>query len=458
MEQTGHHAEMGMSAAALTGQMTAADATSDGGRARRPPVTPLLAVDNLLVNLGQYSLVPVLGILIATQDRSTGATAVGVGLFVYFAAVGVSCLLVNRWLPRFGYTTAMVVSALLAAVGFGLLAFTHAFAALLVVLLVAGFGQSVHQVLARVLIAENTTGDVERNKAYSTMNIAVNVAGGLGPFMASALYVSGDGRPLMAAVAVCYLLGAAILFIGLPRVLPQAARRPRPTVNAWPVSRAGVAAALRSPHAWRTVVVATLATFLYAQFYSAFALMIADEITTPVLRAVLLSGPAIMIVVLQPAITAVVTGLLRRGTRPMVLLGGAAVVFGLAFLALGSGLPLAAACLLTVALFAVAEMVFTPMLNTAFAALAFGSRLEALNFRQICWTAGEALGSLCGGTLFLLVSDWGLGRFYWLALGAAAIVSTVLLLLPRHRTAHRPTGGGDTRPPSPAITASAGSS
>ncbi|WP_344830508.1 hypothetical protein [Nonomuraea dietziae] len=29
------------------------------------------------------------------------------------------------------------------------------------VLLVAGFGQSVHQVLARVLIGENTTGDVE---------------------------------------------------------------------------------------------------------------------------------------------------------------------------------------------------------------------------------------------------------------------------------------------------------
>jgi MFS family permease len=391
------------------------------------PVTPLLALDNLLGNLGQYSLVPVLGVLIATQDHGTGTGAVGIGLSVYFAAVGVSCLLVSRWLPRFRYTTAMCASAVLAAVGFGLLAFMHAFGALLVMLLVAGFGVSVHVVLARVLIAEHTSGDVERTRAYSLMNISINIAGAVGPFVASLLYVSGDGRPLVAMVATCYLLGAAVLLIGLPRVLRQAVQRPAPTGSAWPVSRAGVAAVMRHPQAWRTVVVATLATFLYAQFYSAFALLVADQVTSSLLRAVLLSGPAIAIVVLQHAVTAVVSVLLRRGTRPVTLLGAATLVFGVSFGALGVGLPLVAACLLSVALFALAEMVFTPMLNTAFAALPFESRLEALNFRQVCWTVGESLGSLCGGTLFLLLSQGGHGRIYWLALGAAAIVSTLFL-------------------------------
>jgi hypothetical protein len=41
---------------------------------------------------------------------------------------------------------------------------------------------------------------------------------------------------------------------------------------------------------------------------------------------------------------------------------------------------------------------------------------------------GESLGSLCGGTLFLLLSRRGLGRFYWLTLGAAAIVGTLTVL------------------------------
>jgi hypothetical protein len=260
------------------------------------------------------------------------------------------------------------------------------------------------------------------------MNISINIAGAVGPFVASVLYVSGDGRPLVAMVAACYLLGAAVLLVGLPRVLRSATQRPAPTGSAWPMSRAGVAAVIRHPRAWRTVAVATLATFLYAQFYSAFALLVADQVTSSLLRAVLLSGPAIAIVVLQHAVTAVVGVLLRRGTAPMTLLGAATLVFGASFGALGVGLPLVAACLLSVALFALAEMVFTPMLNTAFAALPFESRLAALNFRQVCWTVGESLGSLCGGTLFLLLSHRGLGRFYWLTLGAAAIIGTLLLL------------------------------
>jgi hypothetical protein len=41
-------------------------------------------------------------------------------------------------------------------------------------------------------------------------------------FGVSVLYVSGDGRPLVAMVAACYLLGAAVLLVGLPRVLRSA--------------------------------------------------------------------------------------------------------------------------------------------------------------------------------------------------------------------------------------------
>jgi MFS family permease len=410
--------------------------TGTGRPGQGSTVALLVALDHLLGNLGHFSLLPVLGVLIAAQDPGAGPAAVGIGLFVYFAAVGLSCLLVNRWVARFRYTTAMCASALFAAAGFGLLAFMHRFAALLIVLLVAGFGVSVHTVLARVLIAEHTTGDVDRNRAYSTLNIAGGIAGALGPFIASALYVSADARPLLAVVAAGYLLGAAVLVIALPRMLRPVARRPTPTASAWPVSRAAIAAVLHHPRAWRTVAVATLATFLYAQFFSAFALLVADQITTPLLRAVIQSGPATAIVLLQPAITAAVTILLRRGAQPMTLLGATAVMFGVSFLALGSGLPLVTACLLTVALFALAEMVFLPMVNTAFVALPLQSRLEALNVRQICWTTGEALGSLCGGTVFLMLSGQNLGRLYWLTVGTTAILAT-LLLIRRHRTIQR---------------------
>ncbi|MGW7531076.1 MFS transporter [Amycolatopsis sp. NPDC054798] len=385
----------------------------------------VLTWDNLLGNLGQYSVVPVLGVLIATQDPGAGPGAVGGALFGYFTAVGVASLAVNRWLPRFRYRTALWLSWLLATVGFSLLAVLHTFALLFAALLIAGVGISVHQVLARVFIAERISGHVDRNRAYSRMNIALNVGGALGPFIASLLYVAGDARPLMAAVAGCCLLASLVLLRWLPGDL-----RPSPTPTAWPVSWAGLTTVLRESLAWRTVVIATLATFLYAQFYSAFALLVADGIDTPAMRAVLLSGPAVAIVVLQSTVTRGVSALLHRGARPMLLLGGSTVVFGVSMVCLGSGLPLLAASLLAIALFALAEMVFTPMLNTAFAALPFSTSLERLNFRQICWTAGEAFGSLCGGTVFLVVRASGSDQFYWLGLGAVAFAVTAILLLP----------------------------
>lgn len=409
-------------------------ASNTGGGRRRPPdLVTLLAADNLSVNLGQFTIVPLLGILITNQDAHAGAGAVGFGLFAYFATVGVSCLLASRWIPRVQYTSAMIGSALIAGVGFGMLGFIHTFAALLVVLLIGGFGQSVHQVLARVLIAETVAGDIERTRAFSTMNIAVNVSGALGPFVGSALYASLGSGLLTTTVTVFYFLGAALLHIGLPRVLQPSNRRPVPTANAWPVSRAGIAQVLRRPEAWRAVVVATVATFLYAQFYSAFALLVAHRIAGPPLQAALLSGPAIIIVFLQRATTTIVTALLRRGARATTLLGSATVAFGASFIALGSGLPIITACISTVGIFAVAEMIFTPMLNATFAGLPFDSRLEALNFRQVCWTAGEALGSLCGGTLFLLLSDIGMDHLYWLMLGVAAVLGSLFVLVPRRR-------------------------
>ncbi|AUI60377.1 MFS transporter [Amycolatopsis sp. BJA-103] len=397
------------------------------------PVTTVLVWDNLFGSVGQYSVVPTLGVLIATQDPGAGPGAVGAGLFVYFAAVGLSSLLVNRWLPRFRYRTALWVSWLFTAVGFSLLAVLHTFALLLVALFLAGFGISVHHLLARVLIADRTNGDVERNRAYSWMNVAVNVGGALGPFIAGLLYFAGDARPLVVAVAGCFLVGSAILLLWLPRDL-----RPVPTPTAWPVSRAGLAVVLRHPMACRTVVIATLATFLYAQFYSAFALLVADRITTPLTRAILLSGPAVAIVFLQSTVTGVIGVLMRRGAQPKQLLGIATIVFGGAMFSLGSSMPLVTACLVAVALFAIAEMIFTPMLNTAFAALPLATSLERLNFRQVCWTTGEALGSLCGGTLFLVAVTRGMDRLYWAGLGTVSIAGTLLLLFLRRPTFRKP--------------------
>ncbi|MGW0836160.1 MFS transporter [Streptomyces prunicolor] len=389
-----------------------------------------LALDTLLGSLGLYSVIPVLGLLLAAQSDGSGTAIVGTGLFCYTASAGLSATLINRWLPELDYRRGMVGAVLLSAVAFGLLPYTTAGWALCGLLVLAGFGVSVHFLLSRVLVAEVVSGSIGRNRIFSLLQIAVNASATVGPFAANLLYSPSDPRTLMTMVALCYAAAGAVLLPGLPR-----GRSPLATSGKWPVSRQILLRTLRTPTMLRVVLTGTLGTFVYAQFYSAFALYVGREFTSTLLRSAFIAGPAVLIVVLQPVMTAVSSRLLKNGTTPVGILGYANLFFGASMVTLGLALPPVVGAALAVLVFSVAEMAFGPMISTAFAALPIESSLEAFNLRQLCWTTGEALGALMGGAVFLTLYDKGDGRLYWEALGIVTLLATGLLRWSARRVA-----------------------
>lgn len=378
--------------------------------------TSWLAADHMAGNLGQYAILPVLGVFLAAQV--SGAWIVGVGLFLYSASAGVSALLVNRWLPGFSIVGAMTGSTVLSALGFGLMPYSHDALVQILLVVLAGFGGSVHFLLSRVLVAEVVPDDVGRHKVYSVLQIAVNLAAALGPFLAGLLYSAADPRSLLSVVAGCYLLAGLSLQFGIPRGL-----RPTATSSRWPVGRAVLRLVRDDPSIRRTVAICVLGAFVYGQLYSAFALFVARDVDPPMVRAALLAAPALSIVVFQSAVTAATGSLLAKGYRPFTMLVYGAVLFSASMVVLGVGLPVVLGAAMAVVLFSTAEMLFTPMVSTAFAGLPIKSTLEAFNLRQVSWTAGEAIGSLAGGTVFLTLDQAGHAHAYWLgvALGAGAV-------------------------------------
>ncbi|WUI03321.1 MFS transporter [Spirillospora sp. NBC_00431] len=383
----------------------------------------MLSAHHLLVSLGLYTAMPVLALIL---DRQAAGIA-GPGLFCYTAAAGLGALLISRRLGRRRYRPTMIVGTVLAAAGFGLLPHAGSIAVSLVLLSAAGTGMSVHSLLSRVLVAELVDDAIGRQRVYSTLMIAINVAAAIGPFLAMATYRGGDVRPLFTVVAGCYLSAGASLLPGVPAT----ARVPAATTR-WPISRATIRTALREAAPRSTVATTLAGTFLYAQLGSSMVLLLAEEVSSAPLRAVLLAVPAAGIVVLQAPATAVMTRLMSRGTPPFAFIGVACLGFGGAMLLLGSGLPATAAITAAIALFALAEPLFHSMVSTAFAEPAAGSRLEMFNLRQICWTTGEAMGALCGGTVFPLLYRTGLGLLYWLALGACAVIIAMPLVIRHH--------------------------
>lgn len=394
-----------------------------------------LALETLLGALGLYSVIPVLGTLLAARSPGSGAAVVGVGLFCYTASAGLSATLAAHWLRKVPYASGMVGAVLLTAAAFGLLPRAGADWQLCALLVLAGFGVSAHFLYSRVLIAEVVRHDIGRNQLFSMLQIAVNAAAALGPFLANVLYSADQPQRLMGVVALCYLAAAVVMLPGIPR-----RTRPPAASSRWPVGRPVLRQVLTVPRIRRVILVSVLGTFVYAQFYSAFVFYVAQDFDSAALRSFLVAGPAIWIVVLQAGVTAVISRLMRRGTTPFAVLGGANLLFGVSMTTLGLGLTPVVGAVLAVLVFSVAEMAFGPMVSTAYAGLPIASSLEAFNLRQVCWSFGEALGALSGGALFVTLHDQGHGRLYWAALGAITLTATALL----QYLAHRDPAGTDT--------------
>jgi MFS family permease len=391
-----------------------------------------LSVDYLMCSFGRFALVPVLAIMLVRQ--SSGATWIaGVGMFCFTVSAGLSALLVSRWMPRFRYVTMMVGSMACSAVSFGLLPYTHDPLLILALLFWAGFGWSVHVVLVRVLIAESIASESGRNTIYSIQQIVGNVAAALGPFIAAALYVSGDGRPLLAFVSVTYVLAGISLVIGLPKQLRPPRRADRKS--------SGLAVGLRllrDRQCRRASLLTAVGSFAYGQFYSAFALLVALAVGSALLRSVLLAGPPVAIATLQAVVTLVTNRWLRAGVPPTTILAGGVLLFGGAIFLLGLGLPVMVGSVVAMTVWAFAEMSFTPMVSVAFNRIANLSRLATSNLQGVAWTTGESLGSLCGGGIFLACYQHHAGSLYWLALFAVTILGVLPCLAVRRAPATAP--------------------
>lgn len=390
-----------------------------------------LGVEFLLANFGRFSLAPVMAILLASQSDGADWLVTGVGLFGFALFAGLSSLLVTSWLPRFPYSTTMPASLVLSAVGFGVLPYASSPVLILALLFVAGAGISVHAVLARVLVADSVASEPGRNTIYSIQQIAANAAAALGPFIAGALYLGGDSRPLLSFVGGAYLLGAAALFIGLERgTHPPVATR---SLRRWS-DLAGIA---RDPACRSAAVVTAVGAFAYAQFYSAFALLVAFAIDSTLIRSALLAGPPVAIVVLQALVTRLTNRCLWSGVAPLTILAVAGCTFGIAMAVLALDLPVVAGAIAAMCVFALAEMLFTPMVSVTFNRICSVSRLQASNLQAVAWTSGEALGSLSGGALFLLCYDRGVGGLYWFALAVFTVTGAAPFLLRAHRHPER---------------------
>lgn len=380
-----------------------------------------IPADYLLLHLGYFGVLPILAILLHAQLGPGSSSMVGAVLFVYNASIGAGCLLVAPWISRVAYRTGMASGLLCSAVGMGLLPYAHTTASLTGALVLSGAGMSVHGLLARSLIAEVIPGDAARNRVFSLIQVAVNVSAAIGPMVATSLYAWSGSQTLLSVVACCYLAASVVVATAVPgRIYP-----PPPSVR-WPVSRSSLRSVRRDGEGIRTLLISVAGGFLYAQFFSAIALLIATSVVAGPRQGVLFVLNAVVVIAFQGPISVLVERRLRKGRGPLAAMRVGVAVFAFAMLMLGlllwMDVAVFPALVVAIVIFSVAETVFTPIVNTAFARLPAASSVEAFNLRQIFLTFGESGGALCGAAIFLSVAGDGPGAPYWLILAAVGFL------------------------------------
>lgn len=372
-------------------------------------------VNYLLSNLGYYTLLPILPLLL-TLTRHAGPWLTGAALSTLGLSVRAACLMMSGLLHRLSVRVSASGGLAIAAAGFGLLATSSDDTITIGCLALAGLGISVNTLVARAYVTLALTTAGARNTAFAAIQVAVNLAAATGPIAANALFSSGHMTLCLALVAVMYSAAAAAVATVLPPRL-----RPADRDASAPRLRNGLRAIAAEQAVRRTAALAVTGWFLYGQLFSALTLHISEITASALLRSSFFTADALLIVLLQIPVTGYATRRLATGT--WCLRRGLAC-FGVAFALLAVAGSSIAGTFAGVAVFAFAETLFTPFVSSAFAELsATRPIVEAFVLLQIVMAIGEPGGAFTGGALLSIAAAHHVEPAYWSCLAALAITA-----------------------------------
>jgi MFS family permease len=272
------------------------------------------------------------------------------------------------------------------------------------------------------MIAQAVPSDGSRHRIYSSIQIGVNVSAAIGPLIATSVYAVWGDKAVLWGSASFYILATILVRARIPHGFHLADEGRR-----WPISRQ----TMRQVFLDRVNIQACLATligyFLYAQFFSAIALLVTIFVPKGPIQGFLFFENAVLVVALQPPASRIVERKLHAGTSASRVMITGMAIFSVALMVLGValslGLSVFAAALIGIAIFSLAETVYTPTVNTAFARIQASSPLESFNVQQVLMAAGQAGGTLVGTTIFLSLAAHSTGVPYWIILGTAGLAA-----------------------------------
>jgi len=315
---------------------------------------------------------------------------------IVLLAVGVATpigSLLGGWAAdRFSRRTALVGSTALASAGLALIGVSSDRTVALVGVFIAALFAQAYLPAASALLIDHTQ-ERDRVPTFAFFRLALNLGAALGPVVAAFVVPHGLG-PLFLVSACCYALFAMVLWLGL-EAAPPAAADPADRAAA-DAKGTGPTGRTRSPAGMFAFYGAVLGiTVVYVQYSSTVSLAVSTAHNASVYAALLTLNGVLVIVAEMP---------LSAWTRRLdwwipVFAGTACMAVGIAISGAFDSYTLVA---FGVVVWSVGEMLFSPVINSAVAAISPRDRIGRYQgylatVQAVAFALGPAVGTLVYG-------------------------------------------------------------
>jgi MFS family permease len=345
-------------------------------------------------------------------------------LLLVGAAIPVGSLLGGWASDRFSRQAALVSSTLLASGGLALIGVSPNRAVALVGVFIAALFAQAYLPAASALMVDHTHAN-DRVPTFAFFRLALNLGAALGPVIAA--FIAPHGLKILFLVsACCYAVFAAVLWFGL-RHRPEA---PTGTANDVRAAAEQFRQAPNRAGLFAFLGAVLIITMVYVQYSSTVSLVVSAEHGTSA-YALLLTLNAVMVIMIEMP--------LSSWTRRLpwwvpVLLGTATMAVGIAMCGLFRSYAMIA---FGVVVWSLGEMLFSPVVNSAVAALSPPDRIGRYQgYLATAQAVAFALGPAAGTFVYGKSAE-----ALWigcLAVGALACAGVVFSGQAARRIAHVP--------------------
>ncbi|NOJ73793.1 MFS transporter [Paenibacillus alvei] len=379
----------------------------------------VICLDYLLTHLGYFMLIPVLALLL-TKTLGYSLEEVALATFIFTLSFRSGKFFTGPILDGLPPKTTIILGVFLAGFSFMVIGFVDSFIVLNLCLILVGLGISANGLAAKASISFLGSKDGNNLIYFSNINIFVNIAASVGPLIGTALLGTSLEQYIFQMTGAFYIL-AGITVLLLLRNTDIAGTRVR-SVNFW----ASYKEVLMDRRYIKFLFFNAFGWFFYSQLFMTLPYFVSHTYQLENRLGVLYTLNALMVIFLQLVITSLVEKYLPEGKENYRLLT-AYLLFGISFLVAGV-FPSFLMLFVTIILFTVAEMIFTPSVDTMVSTLCKPElRITYFSILGLSTALGEGLGSFIGLRLVDLFVQFGAPHWFWITMAMMAGVSSLLL-------------------------------